>query len=226
MTSIKVLSVIAAISLTVGVGYVLFSAGLPPRPSANAPLELPWTEGVKTEQIDGKVEEVNTDSIYYVKPTGVWHKGECVTVKILIPGPSGGELIAGPSELVEEQISTADREDSESFENYFQISNGVTTLDRCICGYRVEWECTEKSRYVTASATIGGKTYVRYIYESRTWHEDKTISKRVNDGGIDCQLEEVCDFYCPTRTPPSSEWGMQCKENTPRGTFSPDSQLF
>lgn len=100
-------------------------------------------------------------------------------------------------------------------------SYGTSTFNRCVCGYKVEWTCTKVSRWVTATAVINGKTYVRYIYERQEFDEEKVLRRRLNALVVTCSYDKDCVFPCEASTPGHEEWGMQCEGNTPNRVLPP-----
>ena len=206
MTSTRVVTLLAVVAFTIATG-ILYWVGLPPEPAVDELPALPWVEGVGTEKIEGNVDNINSDDIYYATPKGVWQQAACEEVTVPLPDPDRPP--EGP-------ISFPDGENAKEVQSYAQIdSHGVSTFNRCVCGYKVEWACTRVSRYITATATINGETFVRYLYDRKRWDEDKTLRQRLNALVVTCNTDSDCDFHCGASTPPVSEWGIQCEGVTP-----------
>ncbi len=212
MTITRVIALLTVAALTIAAS-ILYWVGLPPAPSVDELPALPWIEGVTTERIEGNVDNINSDDIYYATPKGVWQQAACEEVTVPLPDPDRPP--EGPISFPGGEIAT-------EVESYVQIdSHGTSTFNRCVCSYKVEWACTRVSRYITATATINGQTFVRYLYDRKQWDEDKTLRRRLNALVVTCSIDSDCDFYCGASTPPNSEWGIQCEGVIPHRILPP-----
>lgn len=205
-------TIVVSLLTAVAIGLALFALLSADRPMPPQPPPLPFDESVTTEQIDGAANAAVGD-IYYVEPGDVWQQAVCQE----IPAPPV------PPQPPEDPFAEFEGQEITEREDFVtRAPDGVGSYNRCSCRYRVEWECTKVSRFISARAVINGKTYVRYEYLRESWEENKTISRRLSALVVHCNEDRDCDFHCEAATPPHGEWGMQCRNHPPhrvQGTF-------
>ena len=207
------LIIVATILVLLGALGIAIRMELPVQPSPDTPSPLPWDENITTEEIRGGFDSINNEDILYATPKGIWRQSKCVEVTVPLPDPDS--YPEGP-------ISFPGIEKPDEVETYVNIgSHGVVTFNRCECGYRVEWECTRVSRFISAKAIYQGKKYVRYLYDRTSWPDERTLRRRLNALVVTCSSDQDCDFYCEGATPPYQEWGMHCRGDQPHRILNP-----